>query len=267
MEFPRNCVPIFLTILLGGFNGHQEAVMRTQDVAGATRLKPSITTSKNTKYVSCWNKEQVTTNSRLVKSPVLASPDGSHRIYVEVEATAFQPKDAATYVGPLCQNTSRLFLAGAGDAPFKLVYSQTPDFSDGNSLKLVDWSPDGMHVLFERTSWPYESEGDFTDVLEFNLASGDVTAPDLSKILEARFGKDCGSENSVLGFTADGDAIVLVKPLADTHYNEGASSCVKQKTLLTLNGKQGLQSIAKILPTGFQIVRYAKFPEPQPLRK
>src|SRR5205807_8253229 len=127
--------------------------------------------------------------------------------YVEVEAIAFQPKDTATYSGPLCQNTSRLLLAGSGDAAFKVVYTQTPDFSEGNSLKLVDWSPDSMHILMERTSWPYESEGDFADVLQFDVASGNVTAPDLSKILEAKFGKDCGSENSVTGFTAEGDVV------------------------------------------------------------
>ena len=121
-----------------------------------------------------------------------------------------------------------------------------------------------MHILLERTSWPYESEGDFTDVLQFEVASGSVTTPDLSKILEAKFGKDCGSENSVTGFTAEGDVVISVRPLEDAYYNEGATSCVKQKTLLKLNAKEGLQSISKALPPNFTTVHYGKFPERKP---
>jgi hypothetical protein len=88
-----------------------------------------------------------------------------------------------------------------------------------------------MHLLMERTAWKYESEGDFTDLVLFSLSSGSATAPDLSKILESRFGKDCGSENSAIGFTPEGNVVVSVKPLRDDYYNEGATSCVKQKTL------------------------------------
>jgi hypothetical protein len=266
MEPSLTYLACLLIVFLGGVSGHQAATMRTQDVDGATRLAPSISTSKNTKYVSCW-KGQAAISSRLVKSPILVSPDGSRRVYVEVEAAAFRPKDVSTYAGPHCQNTSRIFLGGSQDAEFKLAYTQSASFSDGNSLKLVDWSPDGMNVLMERTSWPYESEGYFTDVLEFNVASGEVRAPDLSKILEARFGKDCGFENSVVGFTAGGDVIIAVRPLAESIYTDGATSCVKQRILVTLSANNQLQSISKDLPPSFPVVRYGKFPERQPTRK
>lgn len=81
-----------------------------QNGSAATQLKPSFSTSKQTQYVSCWDKKNKLTGSHLVRTPVLVSSDGSHRAYVEVESTAFQPKDLATYSGPLCENTSRLFL-------------------------------------------------------------------------------------------------------------------------------------------------------------
>ncbi len=239
----------------------QDARPRTQDATGAKRLSPSKSTSKDTKYVSCWNKKQSLTGSKLVRSPILTSTDGLHSAYVEVEVTAFEPQDAAHYSGPLCENTSRLFLAGPGDAEFKLAYSQTPDFSDGNSLKLVDWSPDGRHLLMERTIWKYESEGDYTDLILFALGSGAVTAPDLSRILEARFGKDCSSENSLIGFTTEGNVVVAVSPLEDTYYNEGATSCVKQKTTLALDAKHGLKDIAQVLPGDFKARHYGQFAE------
>jgi len=256
-----SCLSFFLFVTFTGSSGEVHRA-EMQQVA-ATRLKPSESTSKDTKYVSCWNKKQSLTGSHLVRSPILTSSDGLHRAFVEVEAIAFQPKDESTYSGPLCENTSRLFLAGPGDAEFKLAYSQSPDFSDGNSLKLVDWSPDGMHLLMERTIWKYESEGDYTDLILFTLSSGAAIAPDLSKILEARFGKDCGSENSVIGFTLEGNVVVVVTPLEDAYYNEGATSCVKQKTPLALDAKHGLKGIAQVLPADFKAQHYGQFPERQ----
>src|SRR6266478_7460563 len=222
---------------------------------------PITARSTNTSEISCWKGSDHPT-SQLGRSPVISSSAG-YRAYAEVKATAFRAKFQETYTGPLCENTSRLFLAGPGDAKFKLVYSQSPDFSDGNSLKLVDWSPDGMHLLMERASWKYESEGDYTDLVLFSLSSGEVTAPDLSRILEGRFGKDCGSENSVIGFTPEGNVVVLVTPLEDTYYNEGATSCVKQKTLLALDAKSALQDIAQVLPSDFKAQHYGQSPKRQ----
>jgi hypothetical protein len=230
----------------------------------AVRL-PITERSKDTAEVSCWKASENLT-SRLGRSPVVSSSAG-YRAYVEVEATAFRPKYQETYSGALCENTSRLFLAEPGDAKFELAYSQSPDFSDGNSLKLVDWSPDGMHLLMERASWKYESEGDYTDLVLFSLSSGEVTAPDLSKILEGRFGKDCGSENSIIGFTPEGNVVVLVTPLEDTYYNEGATSCVKKKTLLALNAKRALEDIAQVLPSDFKARHYGQSPKGQASRK
>jgi len=258
----------FLSFLLFvTFAVSKDEVRGNQNLEAATRLEPSRSTSKDTKYVSCWNKKQALIGSRLVKSPILSSPDDLHRAYVEVEAIAFQPQNAATYSGPLCENTSRLFLAGPEGAEFTLAYSQSADFSDGNSLKIVDWSPDGMHLLMERTMWKYESEGDFTDLVLFSLSSGGVTAPELSKILEGRFGKDCSSDSSVIGFTPEGNVVILVKPVEDTYYNEGATSCVKQKTLLALDAKRALQEIAQELPADFKTRHYGQFPQRQPSRK
>jgi hypothetical protein len=109
----------------------------------ATRLKASASISKNTKYVSYWDKRNNFTGSHLVKSPVLLSSNGSRRAYVAVEAIAFQPKDLSKYVGPLCENASRLFFAENGQSKYALDFPQSQeDFSDGNSSALVDWSSD-----------------------------------------------------------------------------------------------------------------------------
>jgi hypothetical protein len=229
-------------------------IPRTQ-AQSAIRL-PITERSNDTAEVSCW-KGSGNITSRLGRSPITSSSAG-YRAYVEVKAAAFRPKYEETYAGPLCENTSRLFLAGPGDAEFKIAYSQSPDLSDGNSLKLIDWSPEGTRLLMERTVWKYESEGDYTDLVLFSVSPETLTAPDLSKTLEGRFGKDCGSEDSVIGFTPEGNVVVAVAPLEDTYYNEGATSCVKQRTLVALDAKRGLQDIAEVLPGNFKARHYGK---------
>jgi len=52
-----------------------------------------------------------------------------------------------------------------------------------------------------------------------------------------------------------------VIPLEDTYYNEGATSCVKQKTLLALDAKRALQDIAEVLPGDFKARHYGQFPK------
>lgn len=61
--------------------------------SAAERLPPIINTSKETEYLSCWAKNEDEPKSRLMRSPILVSPDGLYRARVEVEATAFKPKD------------------------------------------------------------------------------------------------------------------------------------------------------------------------------
>ena len=259
-----SCISLLLFVTFEGSGGE---VHGAQQATTATRLKPSRRTSKDTKFVSCFGKGQPT-GSYIVQSPILTSPDGLHRAYVEVEAIASRPKDEPSDSEPSCENASRLFLAGPGDNEFKVVYSQSPpDISDGNSLKLVDWSADGTNLLVERTIWNYESEGDFTDLVLFAVSSGTITAPDLLKILEARFGKDCSSENSVIGFTPEGNVAIFVAPVKDTYYNEGATSCVKKKTPVALDAKRALQAVAQVLPADFQMRHYGQFPERQASRK
>jgi hypothetical protein len=233
----------------------------TQDASAATRLKPVLSISKQTQYVSCWDKKNNLTGSHLVRTPIFVSSDGLHRAYLEVEATAFQPRESATYTGPLCENTSQLFFAGSGETKFRPVFSQSPeDFSDGNSLTLVDWSSDGTRLLIERTQWKYESEGAYTDFVVFNASSGTTTKPDLEAAIAARYGKDCGSENSALGFTSDGNVVLALAPLVDeVALMNGAKSCVKRKTFLAVDLSRGQVASTAPLLANFKAVRNGKF--------
>lgn len=234
----------------------------TQQVTTAKRLAPSESTSKKTQHMSCWDNTKSFTGSHLVRSPILASADGLHRAYVEVEAIGFEPQDTRTYIGPLCENTSRLFVAGPHDQTFRLIYLYSPELSGGNSMELVDWSPDGTHLLVEVSQWTYESEAEYTDFLVFNWNSGTVAKPDLSQILASRFENDCGSENRATGFTPEGWVVVAVNPLVDgIAIMNGAKSCVARRVLLALDLERGPAITTQTLSDSFKVRHFGTFSE------
>ena len=101
-----------------------------------------------------------------------------------------------------------------------------------------------------------------TDFAVFNVNSGTVTQPDLEAAIAARYGKDCGSENSAPGFTPEGKVVVALAPLADEiALMNGAKSCVNRKTLFTVDLSRGLPVSTEPLMANFKVVRYGKFLE------
>ena len=235
-------------------SSHVARQVSAQDASSAERLPPSESTSKDTEYLSCWKRGEKEIKSRLVRSPVLVSPNGLYRAHVEVQATAFKPKDEATYAGRLCFNDSTLFVEGPEGKNFKVVYSDSPKVLDGNSIKLIDWAPDGKSLLVEAAQWEYESEGIYTEFFIFTVDSRAIAEPDLMAMLAARFGKDCWSENTVLGFTPGGAVIVAVKPDTDEiGIENGAISCVKRKTLVAIDLTQAPAKSVQVLPANTKV--------------
>jgi hypothetical protein len=226
----------------------------------AEPLPPVESRSEETEYLSCWKKGETQIKSRLVRSPILVSPDGLRRARVEVKATALRPKNEVTYAGRLCFNDSTLFVERPGGEKSKIVYSDSPKVLEGNSIKLVDWAPDGKSLLVETAQWEYESEGIYTEFFIFSVDSGTITEPGLMEMLAAKFGRDCYSENTVLGFTPDGAIVIALEADADeVGLENGAKSCVKRKTLVSLNltGQPGKN--IQTLPANTKVVHYGKF--------
>jgi hypothetical protein len=100
------------------------------------------------------------------------------------------------------------------------------------------------------------------EAVVFNVKSGTVTQPDMEATIAARYGKDCGSENSAPGFTPEGKVVLALAPLADEiPLMNGAKSCVKRKTLLTVDISHGPTASTEPLMANFKVVRYGKFLE------
>ena len=138
-----------------------------------------------------------------------------------------------------------------------MAYLETPATSSGNSLKIIDWSADATHLLVERGQWVYESDdGAYTDLLIFDPRTGHIAVPDLATVLAGRFGKDCWSDNSVLGFTQDGQAVLAVDPFSNVvALMNGAISCVKRRTRVALDSVGDLRT----LPKAYKLRHFGQF--------
>jgi hypothetical protein len=174
--------------------------------------------------------------SRTVKGDVLVSPDGKHRAYAEVEASALYPQRPSGYAGPLCVNNSRLFVAGdAGD--FKIRFLQEPaDVENGNSLRLIDWSSDGRRLLAELAEWQYEQPGVAHSILIFDSRNGTFQQPEMAHLLAKTFGHECSLDFRVLGYGLQGKIVLEGDPMTPEEEEvAGVSSCAKKKTYFELD--------------------------------
>ena len=174
--------------------------------------------------------------SRTVRGDTFISPDGRHRAYAEVEATALNAQRRPGYSGPLCVNNSRLYLAGdSGD--FSVRFLQEPaDVENGNSLRLLDWSADSRRLLGELAEWQYEQPGITRGVLLFDTRFGTFQQPDLTSALAKTFGHDCSVDFRVLGFDAQGQVVLEARPLSPEEEEIlGVPSCSKKKTYFAMD--------------------------------
>jgi hypothetical protein len=174
--------------------------------------------------------------SHTVRGETLTAPDGKHRAYVEVEANALHPQRPAGYTGPMCVNNARLFVASENE-DFKIRFLQEPaDVANGNSLRLVDWSPDGRRLLAEPAEWQYEQPGVTHGVLLFDTRYGTFQQPDMAHALAKAYGHECSLDLHVLGFGAQAKIVLEADPLSPEEEEVlGIPSCSKKKTYFEMD--------------------------------
>ena len=182
-----------------------------------------------TELVTCGDKPPLV--SRTVRTDTLISPDGKHRAYGEVEATALFTQRASGYSGPLCVNNSRLYVANESQ-DFKIVFLQEPtDMENGNGLRLVDWSSDSRRLLIELVDWHYEQPGVNHSILIYDTRYTTFQQPDLARALAKAYAHDCSFNFHVAGFNPAGKIILEADPLSPEEEEvEGAPSCARKTT-------------------------------------
>jgi hypothetical protein len=213
---------LFLCAVSSGFGQTKTPAPENTPKATDSKL---ITCGEHSPYVS-----------RTVKSETLVAPDGKHKAYAEVEATALHAQRPAGYSGPLCVNNSRLFLTD-DNGEFKLRFLQEPaDVENGNTLRPIDWSSDGRRLLAELAEWHYEQPGVVHSVLLFDSRYGTFQQPEVAHLLAKTYDHDCSLDFRILGFGLQGKIVLEGNPLSPEEEEiQGVSSCVKKKTYFELD--------------------------------
>lgn len=196
--------------------------------------------------------------SEIVRSPVLASPEGVFFAYSENEAIAF----GKTANGPPpdyeCENTARIYLAGPKSHYFlRAIVQNATQGSLYNYLGLVDWSPDGRYLLCELFIATYGTDSADQYVLLYD-ARYDVLSPrDLFyHALDRYFRKRCGVVFAPLGFSADGKIAIRIGPAYDVEGPIEPDSCTKQDGIWLLDASKGTLAQA---PSDFKLVHYGRW--------
>jgi hypothetical protein len=217
---------------------------------------PSKSKISDTDLASCY--EELTgkfIGSQLVRSHFFVAPGGRYRAYVEVEAVASKSKTSPDWD---CASTSRLFVA-AVDQPFRqvLVVEPTSD-AMGNSLGIVDWSPDGRTLLVAQGVFQWGSDTAQNFVRFYNAESGAISEPELvDGAFGARAGANCAVVIQPLGFSEYGQLVLKASPFFMVGEEKPEEdSCVKEQGLWLFDS-----ATQKLVPLreDYKVQRHGKF--------
>jgi hypothetical protein len=217
---------------------------------------PSKLKISDTELASCY--EGATgkfVGSQLVRSHFFDSPGDRYRAYVEVEAVASKSKTSGDWD---CVSTSRLFIA-AMDQTFRqvLVIEPTGD-AQGNSLGIVDWSPDGRILLVAQSIFQWGSEVGTSVVRFYNAESGSISEPELvDAAFSARAGASCAAVIEPLGFSEYGQLVLKASPFFMLgEENPVEDSCVQKENMWLFD--PATQKLVPLLED-YKVQRYGKF--------
>jgi hypothetical protein len=211
---------------------------------------------------SCYDKKgEKLVGSRFLPSQVLVSPDGHNRAYAENYARMFKGFSQGIFGDATvpCANTSKLYVSGPKEERFRLVLLQEPTLEElGNSIQIVDWSPDSRYLLLMTQYWQYESDFGSSAVRVFDSISGVFTGRESLRI-EKPSGNPCTWDGTALGFSPDGKVVARVLPTFDQHGDTpDLFSCVKKPELRAFDFLTGHSSP---LPDGFRVNQYGRWQE------
>jgi len=189
------------------------------------------------------------------RTSVLMSPDGLYWAYAESEAVASQATNAASAA---CRNTSKLFVSGLKSQKFRpvLVVEPSPE-ALGNSIDLVDWSPNGHRLLLAQGFWQWGSDVGGMMARIYDAESESISSKSLVDEAFRRYvGKNCVAVFQPVGFSSTGKAIVTAGPYFDVGEDRPREdSCVQKEGFWLIDS---LIPTVSPLPDNYKVQRYGK---------
>lgn len=171
--------------------------------------------------------------SRTSRTSVLVSRDGRFRAYAESDAVA-----SGLANRPECSNTSRLFVAGPKSQKFRPVLVVEPSLEVlGNSIAVVDWSPNGHRLLLAQGSWQYGSDIGGTRVRIYDADSESLSSESLmDEAFSLYVGKSCAATFQPVGFSRNGSTVVRAEPYFDYGEEKATGdSCVQKQSFFLVD--------------------------------
>lgn len=189
------------------------------------------------------------------RTSVLVSPDGLYHAYAESEAFASQ---APNVTSAECQNTSKLFVLGPKNREFRPILVVQPSQEEqGNSIDLVDWSPNGHRLLLAQGFWQWGSDVGGMMVRIYDAETDNLSKKFLVDEMFSKYvGKNCAGVFRPVGFSSSGNAIVKAGPYFDVGEDKPVEdSCVQKEGLWLVDIKI---PVVNQLPDNYKVERYAK---------
>lgn len=177
--------------------------------------------------------------SRLARSMMLMAPGGERGAWVETEARALVDDGREG----TCQNVSTLWVREGEGAPF-VAFTQQPGWegTNGNSIRLVDWSEDGKQLLLELQTWTYPTDPVDPLLLIYDASTRQVSQLPIAASLQAKYGSRCRARLEGTGFSDAGEVLITIAPFAD----DSEPSCLP--TAQTLAWSPRGESGGELLP-------------------
>jgi hypothetical protein len=208
--------------------------------------KPYIEVTSRTARLSCEGRASGEPfGSRLGRSAVLVAPVSGRRGYAEVMATATEWSDGARD----CRNLSRLHVAEPG-GDYGVAFEQNPgaEGQTGNSIELMDWSPDGERLLMELTLWTYPTDVVNPLIVLYDARTNIVRQLPIYQLLKERYPGKCFLELRALGFTPEGGVVVSAGPLSRTFSSAGPSCTTDRVLWMYHEGEEAIEALPLTYP-------------------
>jgi hypothetical protein len=156
------------------------------------------------------------------------SPDGRYGAYAVNEAVATRSADGEISG---CKSTSRLFVTGPGREKAEAVLVMEPsEGASGNSIELIDWSPEGHRLLVMQGFWAWASDAGGVEARIYDADSGKLSSEDgFREAFQRHAGRDCVITYLPMGFSGAGKVVVSARPDVDEEGIVQKDSCVMKE--------------------------------------